>query len=429
MTAVLSPAAPASAHADRPPARPRVALLGLGRVGAAVAARLARDPLPGRGAALLTGVLVRRPRPDAAIEPPLPLLTDPADVLRDPPELVIEALGGLEPARTLVLEALRRRIPVVTANKTLLAEHGDELFDAAVRSSTPLRCEAAVLAGVPFLGTFAARPLAACAGGVTGILNGTSGDILGRIGAGLAFDEALAEARARGFAEPDPSRDLDGQDAADKLAVLVRWFGGLSVKPASIITESIRGVDASDMVRARELGGTVKPVALARWREDRVSAFTGPGFVPFGDVLAALRGVENGIRLERPGLPLHVTGPGAGPDVTAATIVDDVIEALGDRRVPDLRGRPASVDPPSGWSWFVTLRSAALPAEIELADLLAAHGVVPRRWGSRHAGAGVAAQSLLTFPCSFGDLDHALRAVTASGVASRAWPIVEGPHD
>lgn len=428
MTSVLPLPASAGNGADPRPRSPRVALLGLGRIGSAVVARLAREPLPGRGPTRITGALVRRTRAEGRLGSQVPLLTDPAQVFRDAPDVLVEVLGGVEPARTLVLAALRRRVPVVTANKTLLAEHGDELFDAAVQSGTPLRCDAAVLAGVPFLGTFAARPLAARAHGVTGIVNGTSGYILSRIDAGLPFAGALAEARDRGLAEADPSRDLDGLDAADKLAVLVRWFAGLSLRPSEITTVSIRGVVPGDLARARELGGTIRPVALARWREPGcVSAFAGPGFVPAGDVLGSLQGVENGIRLERPGLPLHVTGPGAGPDITAATIVDDVIEALEDGRVPDLRGRRAEVERPTGWPWFVTLRGAALPGASGLADLLAAHGLPPRRWGAKRPEAGGDARSLLTFPCDRADLDEALRALSACGLTTSAWPLVEGP--
>ena len=432
MTNVLSPPAlaPSAAGATVHARGPRVALLGFGQVGAAVAGRLTREPLPGRGAARITAALVRRARPEAASAHDVPLVTDGAAALEHSPDVVIEALGGLEPARSLVLEALNRGIPVVTANKALVAQHGDELFEAAVRSATPLRFEAAVLAGVPFLGTFAGRPFAARADGVTAILNGTTAFILSRIDAGLPFADALAEARDRGFAEPDPSRDLDGLDAADKLAILVRLFAGLSVAPAAIATASIRGVGPGDVARARDLGGTLKPVALARWRQpDRVSCFAGPGFVAAGDPLAALRGVENGLRLERPGIPLHFTGPGAGPDVTAATIADDVIEVLRDGRVPDLRGRRGRVEPPSGWSWFVTVRAPSLPGTLDLADLLAAHGLVARRWGAPHPEACGVAQSLLTFPSEWTDLDHALRSLSAAcGGASCAWPAVEARH-
>ena len=134
------------------------------------------------------------------------------------PTVIVEALGGLEPARTLVLDAIARGIPVVTANKSLLAHHGDELADAAARAGVSLRFEASVVAGVPFLGTFARRPYASALTSITGIVNGTTNFILSQMQDGTSdYGSALAEAQRRGFAEPEPSKDVDGIDAAEKL--------------------------------------------------------------------------------------------------------------------------------------------------------------------------------------------------------------------
>jgi homoserine dehydrogenase len=395
-----------------------------------VADILAREPLAGRNTARITGALVRRVRSSPA-QGAFPVCTEPAELLDNAPDVLIEVLGGLEPARTLVLEALARGIPVVTANKSLLAVHGDELFAAASRFETPLRCEAAVLAGVPFLGTFGNRPLATAVDRITGIFNGTSNFVLSRVEDGLAAADALADARRRGFAEPDSSRDLDGSDSADKLAILIRFFARLSVQPADIPRTSISGIGPAELARARELGGRLKPVAFAEWSDNVVTCFTGPAFLPDDDPLAVLRGVLNGMRIERDGsLPLHFTGPGAGPEVTARTILDDVVEVLADRRVPALGGEPrARVSTPSARGWYVTLHSGALADPVDIADLLGSYGIWVRRWGAAHWESGGTARSLLTFPCSSNEVERALRAVVAaSGCSTRVHPMVEAAH-
>jgi homoserine dehydrogenase len=219
----------ASARRAVSSARPRdirIGLLGVGTVGSAVA-RLALTCPDELGWPLrITTGLVRdldKPRlPDS-----LELTVCGTAVLDSDPDVVIEVLGGLEPARTLVLEALRRRIPVVTANKSLLAHHGEELLDAAALAGVPLRYEAAVVAGVPFLGTFARRPLASRVTSIFAVVNGTSNFVLSQMDdLGCDFDAAVARAQALGFAEPDPSKDVDGIDASEKLTILVRQFFG-----------------------------------------------------------------------------------------------------------------------------------------------------------------------------------------------------------
>ena len=406
----------------------RLLLLGLGRVGSAVADILDRERPAALAGARIAAALVRRAR---HAPHPFPVCTDIDSSWNESPDVVIETLGGLEPARTLVLEALSRGIPVVTANKTLLAVHGSELLDAASRFDTPLRYEAAVMAGVPFLGTFAKRPLASRVDAITGILNGTSNYVLSRVEEGLAAADALSDARQRGFAEPDASKDLDGSDAAEKLAILIRCFAKLSVRPEQIWTVPIDGIGPSALARARDLGGRLKPVAVARWSDDNVSCFVGPGFLPARDPLASLGGVLNGIRIERRGTaPLHFTGPGAGPEVTARTILDDVVEVLRDDGTREIGGVvPGHVHAPAALGWFVTFQALSLPDVTDVADLLGAHGIWVRRWGAPRVEEGGTAQSVLTFPCNWHALDSALQAVgAASGSTTHACPIVEADH-
>jgi homoserine dehydrogenase len=409
-----------------PPATPSatrtidIALLGLGHVGSAVAA-LAFD-LPGSyGHDLrIAGALVRdreRPR-EHALHRRVPLSTDAAGLLASRPDLVVEVLGGLEPARSIVVEALERGIPVVTANKSLIAAHGDELADAAARGGVPLRYEASVLAGVPFLGTFATRPLAARIGGVTGIVNGTTNYVLTQMArAQQDFEDALAGAQRLGLAEPDPANDVDGHDAAEKLAVLLRHFGLRSVHPAAIETAGIRQIQAADLRHAREFGGAIKPVVSAEWHTGAVRAFVGPAFVPTEHKLARIEDVENAVCLHRAGATggagdLFYSGPGAGPAVTAATILDDVAECCSgsQERGSRLAAERATCAEPAT-AWFVRLSGLTVPHGEELADLLGSFGIWLRRVSAIDTTNGRSSCYLLTFPAPRERLDRALAAL------------------
>jgi homoserine dehydrogenase len=397
-----------------------IALLGLGHVGSAVAALA----LGGAGACgrelRIAGALVRdreRPR-EHALHRRVPLSTDAAALLAGRPDLVIEVLGGLEPARSIVVEALERGIPVVTANKSLIAAHGDELADASARGGAPLRYEASVLAGVPFLGTFAARPLAARICGVTGIVNGTTNYILTRMArAQHDFEDALADAQRLGLAEPDPANDVDGIDAREKLAVLIRHFARLGVRPAEIETESIREIQAADLRQAGEFGGAIKPVVDADWSTGSVRAFVGPAFVPAGHKLARIDGVENAVCLHRGGArdgacDLFYSGPGAGPAVTATTILDDVAECCGETaRRATLPPADRAACESTATAWFVRLSGVSLPRGADIADLLGSFGIWVRRISGVDSTQGRQVGCLLTFPSPRARLDRALAAL------------------
>jgi homoserine dehydrogenase len=400
--------------ATAPRGEARIALLGLGVVGGAVADLLVREPECAGRRARIQGALVRH----AAARPgaPCPLVEDVSALLDSDPDVVVEVLGGVEPARTIVVAALERGIPVVTANKSLLAAHADEVLEASRRSGAPVHFEAAVVAGIPVLGTFGRRGLARRVRRITAILNGTTNFVLTRLQRGDSFEKAIADAQRRGFAEPDPSKDLDGRDAAEKLAVLIRQFAG------------------ADLSHARELGGTLKPVSFAEWRNGEVSCFTGPAFLDNGDALAHVEGVLNGIRLERDDDPLCFTGPGAGPRVTARTILDDVAEVLSGNGATALReaAAPSRVSRPSRHGWFVRLSSSTrLPFPDDVSDLLGSHGIWISRWGAIDNRAGDCRRYLSTFPVAAGALESGLRALSAAacGCRTRAFPIVEGSNE
>jgi homoserine dehydrogenase len=409
----------------------RVGLLGLGRIGRAVvtSAGPAAPLIEASGFAFLfERALVRdvnRPgRPKSGV----PLVDDRQAFLAGEYDLVVEALGGVEPARSLVTTLLERGTPVVTANKSLVAACGDELAAAAARGQATLRYEASALAGVPFLGTFGARPLARSVEYLSGIVNGTSNSILSAMEAdGLSFADALARAQELGLAETDPSADVEGRDAAEKLILLLRLLGAGTVRRDAIEVESIAGLDAADLQTARLFGGRLKPVVHASLRPS-VACFVGPAFVEDADPLSKIHGALNGIRLDgRFVRGLFFAGPGAGPEVTAATILDDVIEAIGgsSRSIahPFSAARTGSTSAPDS-RWFLRLDFPARAPEWPLlSDLLAAGGVwlsrtsnpLPPSPGLRRASTEGGAERMwaLTHVASRESLDAALRPLTA----------------
>ena len=423
MTTVLNPAVE-DARAATQPRDLRVALLGLGQVGSAVASIASEPAYPGVRLSI-AATLVRDPlRPRGIDTSALTLTTDPGRALACCPDIVVEVLGGLEPARTLVLRALDAGIPVVTANKSLLAHHGDELFAAADRAGVPLFYEASVLAGVPFLGTFRHRPLARSVKGVQGIVNGTSNFILSRMAHdGVDFGTALAEAQRAGYAEADPSKDVDGDDTVEKLCVLLRHFADCSVSPAQIERRGIGDVRPHDLQHAEAFGGAIRPVAIASWTHGTVTAYAGPAFVERAHRLCNIDGVQNAVSLTTAaGDHLFFSGPGAGPAVTAATVLDDVVEAAA---TGPWRGRgqarTCQVAKVQETAWFIRLTSPAL-AEQDGPQLLTALGVRLRRVSHVDARGGQHHQWLLTQPCGRDHIAAALD-VLAARTGSLGWVV------
>ncbi len=409
----------------------RIGLLGLGHVGSAIARHAG---VVGSWRLQVTTALVRDPhrRRDGG---GVAVTADPEAVFASRPTVVVEALGGLEPARTLVLDALARRIPVVTANKSLLAHHGEEIFDAAGKNGVPVRYEASVIAGVPFLGNFAGRPHASRLSAIVGIVNGTTNFILSEMECGQSdYRAALFEAQRRGYAEPDPSKDVRGIDAVEKLAILIRQFAGRQVDPAGIETVGIDDVTALDFAHARALGGTLKPVVAADGLESptlAIAAFAGPAFVPIHHPLARLTHTTNGLCLrDVAGSHLTLTGPGAGPDVTAVTVLDDVIDAATSAQTRSGVVAPSvpATSPTTPWLLRLT-HTGALPPSNDLPGILARHGARAARTSIRTADGGQWSHAILTHACSRPAIERAAAAVAAaSGSTTRLFRAL-GPVD
>lgn len=356
----------------------RIGLLGCGRVGQAVIDLAGRADGP-LGAAGLQVDCIRALVRDASRPRAVPadvLTTSSRDVLDSGIDVVVEVLGGAEPARTLVAAALDAGVPVVTANKTLMARHGPELRARARNRGVALACDAAVVAGVPFLGSLARRPHLSAVRRLAGIINGTSHFVLTAMAAGAPLDAALADAVARGYAEPDADADLSGRDAAEKLTVLLHLCGAERARVDDLVRVGLCDLRPADLTGARLLSGAIKPVALASLEPDDAGSWIGPAFVCADHPFAGLAGVTNALALSGAASgTVTFAGPGAGPDVTAAAILDDVAEvALG--ACPPLAPRPAAFvgdlgKPPRG-PWFLRVaRRHGITAREAAAELAA----------------------------------------------------------
>jgi homoserine dehydrogenase len=311
-----------------------IALLGCGTVGGGVARLLLEHP--GRLAAragrplLLRRVLVRDPaRERAARLPPGVLTTDFEAVLRDPGvQVVAELAGGVGWARQAVLRLLEAGKDVVTANKALLALHGAEVFDCARRHGRSVAFEASVGGGIPIVAALAQGLAANQIVSLQGILNGTCNFILTSMSeAGKSYSAALAEAQRLGYAEADPTLDVDGTDAAHKLALLAQLAFGVPVPPAAIDRRGIAAVEALDIRFARELGYTIKLLAEAWLHEGKLALHVSPVLLRRHTPLAEVRGPYNAVYVvgDAVGDTLYY-GRGAGAMPTASAVVADLID-------------------------------------------------------------------------------------------------------
>jgi homoserine dehydrogenase len=363
----------------------KIGIAGLGQVGQAVA-RLVPEATRLKHAGYrfrIAGALVREiDKPRRCARPPR-ITTNPSAFLRGNYDVVIEALAAVEPARSIVSRLLGRGIPVVTANKALVAAHGAELTALAARRGTTLRYEASALAGVPFLGAFAARPLVSDVQQLTAVVNGTSNFVVSKLEEGACtFEQAVEQAQALGLTEPDASRDLDGLDAADKLTLLSSLFGWGTLSPFRLEIQGIRGLTARDLEIAQSLNATIKPVVFASRTAAGVSAFVGPALVPRSHPLASLGGSLSGIQLKgRFVSDLYFSGLGAGPEITAATVVDDAVEAVSTRLSRPTRAaagvpRVATVASPPLSKWLVrTSFPGVVPDAASVAQVFLSHNV------------------------------------------------------
>ncbi len=298
----------------------RVGLLGRGTVGAAFEALLPQhavrvERVTGQRPEI-TGVLTRSQGTFAEI--------------LENSDLIVELMGGIEPAREYVLEAMRSGRHVVTANKQLLSQHGEELWEVARTERVQLRFEGAVAGVVPVIRVLQESLAGATIDRVHGIVNGTTNFILTEMArTGVTFQEALAEAQRLGYAEADPSEDVDGRDAAAKMAILARLAFDTPVQLDQVRYEGIEQIQPDDLEYARELGLGLKLIGTAERINGGLSVSVHPAFLYPGHPLASVSGPFNAVTVESEAITeITMSGPGAGGPQTASAVLGDVISAM-----------------------------------------------------------------------------------------------------
>lgn len=298
----------------------RVGLLGHGTVGSAFATLIADRA---DDVARVTG---RRPEVSGV----LTRSRGDAREILDGADLVVEVLGGIEPARTYVLDALRRGVHVVTANKQLLAQHGDELWEAAREGEAQLRFEAAVAGVVPVIRVLQETLAGARVERVSGIVNGTTNFILSEMArTGADYADVLAEAQALGYAESDPTDDVTGADAAAKMAILARLAFDTPVALADVPYEGIERITPDELEYARDLGLGLKLIGVAERLDGALSVRVHPAFLYAGHPLSVVDGPFNAVTIEAPAITeITLSGPGAGGPQTASAVLGDVVSAM-----------------------------------------------------------------------------------------------------
>ncbi len=346
----------------------RIGLLGRGTVGSAF------DELVGDRAAQVEAATGKKPEITGVLTRSQ---GDFGDILADA-DVIVELMGGTDTAREHVLAALRAGVPVVTANKQLLAQHGSELFAAAEEAGVQLRFEAAVAAVVPVIRVVQESFGAVEFSKVFGIVNGTTNFILSEMAAtGASYGDVLKRAQELGYAEADPTEDVNGADAAAKMAILARLAFHAPVTLDQVDFEGIEDIQPDDLAYAKELGLSLKLLGVAEKLDDGITVRVFPCFLYPGHPLAPIEGPFNAVMVEAPEITeVTMSGPGAGGLQTAAAVLGDVVSvAAGDARTHAAdRDLPVLTDVTS--SFYLHLEVADEPGVLaEVAKVLSDGGV------------------------------------------------------
>ena len=429
----------------------RIALLGAGSVGAQVANQILHhgDELAARiGAGIeLIGVAVRDPKAKRSADIPANLITTDADKLVREADIVIELMGGIEPARTLLLAAINAGADVVTANKALLAHHGPEIFEAAAQVGAQVYYEAAVGGAIPII-----RPLRDSLAGdrvtrILGIVNGTTNFILDRIDTlGESMEDSLAMAQQLGYAEADPTADVEGFDAAQKAAILASLAFHTHVPVEGVYREGITKVTLEQVHAARKAGYVVKLLAIcervvAADGTEGVSARVYPAMVPLTHPLAAVHGANNAVFVQAEAAgSLMFYGAGAGGLQTSSAVLGDLVSAARRHVVggPGVAESTHATFPILDISdirtrYHITLEVTDAPGVLaDVASLFATHGVSVETVEQKAIGTDAQSSSATlvigTHEATEADLAATVDALAASAVVERVVGVlrVEG---
>ena len=300
------------------------------------------------------------------------------DQILERSEIVVELIGGTDPARDYVLRALRAGRHVITANKQLIAQHGDELFEAAREAGVQLRFEAAVAGVVPVIRVIQESLAATEVTKVFGIVNGTTNFILTEMAAtGAAYADALRRAQELGYAEADPSDDVGGADAAAKMAILARLAFHTPIRLADVAFEGITALKPDDLAYAKELGLSLKLLGVAERIGDGVSVRVFPCFLYRGHPLAPIEGPFNAVMVEAPAITeVTMSGPGAGGTETATAVLGDLVSILAGKAPVHEPHRELEMVRDVSSSFYLHLEVADQPGVLaRVADVLGRNGV------------------------------------------------------
>jgi homoserine dehydrogenase len=401
---------------SRSPVDVPVALLGYGTVGSAVHRLLedgAEDIERATGHRLrVVRALVRELERERAHAPEPGVLTDDfSDIAADAEiGLVAEVMGGLEPTRAHVLELLRKGVPVVTANKQLVARYGPELHAAAVEGGVQLRFEASVCAAIPVIKLLRESLVVTNVHRVLGIVNGTTNFVLGEMETGSSYADALAEAQRLGYAEADPTEDVSGLDAAAKMAILATVAFGSQVPLEQVEVAGIDAVRDEHVAAARALELRVKLVGEAVLVDGHVGVRVGPAFVDAHHPLASVEGAFNAVMLQGDAIrEIMLEGPGAGGIETASAVVADMVSVLGASGAGFLREDPV-------WRSLDVLSAGELPSPYYLRFEVEDRAGVLARLAQELANEGVSVARLVQ---QQGDDLAVLHVVTHEAPAGR----------
>jgi homoserine dehydrogenase len=357
----------------------RIGLLGLGTVGSAF-----RELVSERAEAVASSS-GRRPEVAGVLR----TTEGDFDHILESSEIVVELIGGTDPARDYVLRALRAGRHVVTANKQLIAQHGDELFDAARDAGVELRFEAAVAGVVPVIRVIQESLAATEITKVFGIVNGTTNFILSEMAStGSSFADALRRAQELGYAEADPTDDVDGADAAAKMAILARLAFGAPVALDDVTYEGITEIQPDDIAYARELGLSLKLLGVAERRDGGLSVRVFPCFLYPGHPLAPVEGPFNAVMVEAPTITeITMSGPGAGGVETASAVLGDVVSVLSGRAPVHAARQSLEIVRDQSSSFYLHLEVADRPGVLaQVADILGRNEVSVRSVVQRGLG-------------------------------------------
>lgn len=401
-----------------------VGMIGLGTVGSGVVKLLAQQRR-----LHLKKVAVRDPAKSRQISTNCPVTGDVREVIEDPEiEVLIEVMGGETPALEYIRQAIDQHKHVVTANKELLAKHGPELFQRAASKGVTIFFEASVAGGIPLISTISKGLEANRIYSVTGVLNGTTNFILSRMEENQqSFESALAEAQSLGYAEADPTADVDGHDVAYKLSILSALAFGRFVKPDDIYRQGIRQITLEDIAQAKEFGYRIKLLgSTCRMPDgDALQVRVQPTLVPLSHPLAAVSAANNGILVRGDAVgEIVMVGPGAGQMPTASAVVGDSINLSNALQLPDfasyfqpaIASQWADVSPASNWvcPFYLRLAVSDTPGVIgRIGTIFGKHNISIRsilQHGVHETGATIV---ILTHKVKNADMENALKELQA----------------